>query len=163
MAKPPGNDANSLTTSRRANVKSEKVLQLKDVELGSAHKSMGQLVRELFWKLRKGPTRETVRRMGDEELQAPTDKLKSFRGKSIKKIYNIDANRKKTVCELENKVWEDVEVQERHEESTQEATGHETNYHESNDHGSIMESSFDKGHEHGARRRKKFLVYNPTM
>ncbi|KAA3483772.1 Transposase, MuDR, plant [Gossypium australe] len=64
-------------------------------------------------------------------------------------------------CELENDVWEDVEVQESmvkvHEEN-----GYEIDYFESDDHGSIVESSFEAKHEHGARRRKKNSVYNPN-
>ncbi|MBA0711335.1 hypothetical protein Golax_010531 [Gossypium laxum] len=68
----------------------------------------------------------------------------------------------RTACELENDVWEDVEVQERHDKSTQEANGYEIDYFESNDHGSIVESSSEEKHEHGARRRKKFSVYNPN-
>ncbi|MBA0828446.1 hypothetical protein Goarm_013120, partial [Gossypium armourianum] len=94
-------------------------------------------------------------------LQAARDKLKRFRGKSVKN-YNIDANRERMACELENDVWEDVEVQERHDKSTQEANGYEIDYFESNDHGSIVESSSEEKHEHGARRRKKFSVYNPN-
>ncbi|MBA0682280.1 hypothetical protein Goari_024011 [Gossypium aridum] len=54
------------------------------------------------------------------------------------------------------------EVQERHDKSTQEANGYEIDYFESNDHGSIVESSSEEKHEHGARRRKKFSVYNPN-
>ncbi|KAH1090800.1 hypothetical protein J1N35_018057 [Gossypium stocksii] len=46
---------------------------------------------------------------GDEELQVARDKLKSFRGKSVRN-YNINANRERTVCELENDVWDDVEA-----------------------------------------------------
>ncbi|KAH1039024.1 hypothetical protein J1N35_040767 [Gossypium stocksii] len=66
------------------------------------------------------------------------------------------------VCGLENEVWEDGNVQERNDESTQEANGHETNYYEFDDHGSIVGFSFREKHEHGARRRRKFLVYNPN-
>ncbi|MBA0838170.1 hypothetical protein Goarm_010254 [Gossypium armourianum] len=63
--------------------------------------------------------------------------------------------------ELENDVWEDVEVQKKkHDESTQEVNGYETDYYEPNDHGSIVESSSKEEHERGARRRKKFPVYN---
>ncbi|KAH1097782.1 hypothetical protein J1N35_014703 [Gossypium stocksii] len=46
---------------------------------------------------------------GDDMLQATRDKLKSSRGKYVKN-YNIDANRERMACELENDVWEDVEV-----------------------------------------------------
>ncbi|KAK5839347.1 hypothetical protein PVK06_008125 [Gossypium arboreum] len=70
--------------------------------------------------------------------------------------------RERIACGLENDVWEDVEVQERRDKSTQEANGYEIDYFESDDHGSIVESSSEEKHEHGARRRKKFLVYNPN-
>ncbi|MBA0650608.1 hypothetical protein Goklo_018004 [Gossypium klotzschianum] len=73
---------------------------------------------------------------GDEEVQAARDKLKSFRGKS--------------------------KPQEAHDEGIREANGHETDYYESDDHGSIVVFSSKDEHEHGARRRRKFPVYNPN-
>ncbi|MBA0786749.1 hypothetical protein Gotri_026819 [Gossypium trilobum] len=54
----------------------------------------------------------------------------------------------------------DKSPKKRHDESTQEVNGYETDYYESNDHGSIVESSSKEEHERGARRRKKFPVYN---
>ncbi|MBA0858003.1 hypothetical protein Goshw_020071 [Gossypium schwendimanii] len=75
-------------------------------------------------------------RGGDEEFQVARDKLKSFRGKS--------------------------KPQEAHDEGIREANGHEIDYYESDDHGSIVEFSSKDEHEHGARRRRKFPVYNPN-